>query len=136
MSTDGSTIDPLASLIAAIDGLGTSDDLEGALDGLLASADPLRPAMSAVLVQDPDRPALQVVATRGFDEAARAQLGTDAGRPLDGARVEAGDGALVEDRVSVVPARRRGVVAGGRDVAAPAWFGMPSAGERTNERAR
>jgi diguanylate cyclase (GGDEF)-like protein len=81
VSTDGSTIDPLASLIEAIDVVGASGDLEHALDGVLAAAATLRPVMSAVLVEDPDRPGLQVVASRGFDEAAEAQLAVDAADP-------------------------------------------------------
>ena len=81
MSTDGSTSDPLVSLITAIEAVAWSDDLEAALDGVLAAAASLRPAMAAILVQDPDRPGLQVVAARGFDDAAKAQLAADAADP-------------------------------------------------------
>ena len=77
MSTDGSTSATLASLINAIEAVGTADDLEPALDAVLDAAAGLRPAMAAVVVQDPDRPGLQVVASRGFDEAATARLADD-----------------------------------------------------------
>ncbi len=81
MSTDGSTRDPRAELIAAIEAVATAEDLELALEGVLAATSSLHPAMAAILVQDPDRPALQVVATRGFDDAAREQLAADAADP-------------------------------------------------------
>jgi diguanylate cyclase (GGDEF)-like protein len=81
VSTDGSTRDPHAELIAAIEAVATAEDLEPALDGVLAATSSLQPAMAAILVQDPDRPALQVVATLGFDDAAREQLATDAADP-------------------------------------------------------
>ncbi len=81
MSTDGSTSDPLASLIAAIETVATADDLERALDRVLAATASLGPAMAAILVQDPDRPALQVAAAIGFDDAARAQLASDVADP-------------------------------------------------------
>jgi len=81
VSTDGSTPDPLASLIAAIDAVSGADDLETALDGVLAAAAILQPAMAAILVEDPDRPGLQVVASHGFDGAAREQLAADVADP-------------------------------------------------------
>lgn len=81
MSTDGSTRDPSATLIAAIEAVATAEDLEPALEGVLAAASSLEPAMAAILVQDPDRPALQVVATLGFDDAARERLASDAADP-------------------------------------------------------
>lgn len=81
VSTDGSTSDPLASLISAIDAVAAAGALEPALDGVLAAAASLRPAMAAILVQDPDRPGLQVVAARGFDDAAKAQLADDVADP-------------------------------------------------------
>jgi len=81
VSTDGSTNDPLASLIAAIETVATADDLERALNGVLAATASLGPAMAAILVQDPDRPALQVAAAIGFDDPARAQLASDVADP-------------------------------------------------------
>jgi diguanylate cyclase (GGDEF)-like protein len=83
VSTDGSTTDPLADLIAAIGTVAGAGDLEAALDGILAGAASLQPAMAAILVEDPDRPGLQVAASRGFDEAAREQLATDATDPAN-----------------------------------------------------
>jgi diguanylate cyclase (GGDEF)-like protein len=81
VSTDGSTRDPRADLIAAIEAVATAEELETALEGVLAATSSLQPAMAAILVQDPDRPALQVVATLGFDDAAREQLAADATDP-------------------------------------------------------
>ena len=81
VSTDGSTTDPIAQLIAAIEVVAGAGDLETALDGILATTTSLQPAMVAILVQDPDRPGLQVVASRGFDDAAREQLVADATDP-------------------------------------------------------
>jgi hypothetical protein len=81
VSTDGSTRDPRAELIAAVEAVATAEDLELALGGVLAATSSLQPAMAAIHVQDPDRPALQVVATRGFDDAAREQLAADAADP-------------------------------------------------------
>jgi diguanylate cyclase (GGDEF)-like protein len=78
VSTDGSTTDPLAQLIAAIEAVAGAGDIETALDGVLAATARLQPTVAAILVQDPDRPGLQVVASRGFDEAARDQLAADA----------------------------------------------------------
>ena len=77
MSTHGSTSDPLAALITAIEAVATAADLERALDSVLAAAASLDPAMAAILVQDPDRPGLQVVASTGFDDAAMSQLAAD-----------------------------------------------------------
>jgi diguanylate cyclase (GGDEF)-like protein len=81
VSTDGSTTDPFAPLVDAIEAVATADDLEQALDGLLAATAGLQPAMAAILVEDPDRPGLQVVASRGFDDAARDQLAADVADP-------------------------------------------------------
>lgn len=81
VSTDGSTTDPLASVIAAIEAVAGASDLETALDGILAAAASLEPAMAAILVEDPDRPGLQVIASQGFDDAARAQLAADVTDP-------------------------------------------------------
>jgi diguanylate cyclase (GGDEF)-like protein len=81
VSTDGSTTDPLAPLIAAIEAVASADDLERALDGVLAATERLQPAMAAILVEDPDRPGLQVVASRGFDDAAQEQLAADVTDP-------------------------------------------------------
>jgi diguanylate cyclase (GGDEF)-like protein len=81
VSTPGSTSDPLAALVAAIDAVATAGDLEPALEGVLAATASLGPAMAAILVQDPDRPGLQVVATTGFDGAAREQLAMDTADP-------------------------------------------------------
>jgi len=81
VTTPGSTSDPLAALIAAIEAVATAGDLEPALEGVLGAAASLRPAMAAILFQDPDRPGLQVAAASGFDDAARAQLAIDAGDP-------------------------------------------------------
>lgn len=81
MSTDGSTSDPLVSLIGAIDAVATAGTLEIALDGVLAAAAGLGPTMAALLAQDPDRPGLQIVAARGFDDAAKEQLTLEAADP-------------------------------------------------------
>jgi diguanylate cyclase (GGDEF)-like protein len=81
LSTDGSTGDPIAPLIGAIEAVAMAQELEPALEGVLAAAASLGPAMAAILVQDPDRPALQVVATTGFDDAAREQLAIDVADP-------------------------------------------------------
>jgi diguanylate cyclase (GGDEF)-like protein len=81
VSTDGSTTDPLAPLVTAIEAVAGASDLEQALDGLLGATAGLQPAMAAILVEDPDRPGLQVVASRGFDDAAREQLAADAADP-------------------------------------------------------
>ena len=80
MSTDGSTPDS-ATLIAAIDAVAGTGDLEPALDGILEATASLRPTMAAILVEDPDRPGLQVVASRGFDDAGREQLAADVTDP-------------------------------------------------------
>jgi len=81
VSTHGSTSDPLARLIAAVETVATAGDLERALEAVLEATADLAPSMGAILVQDPDRPALQVVATTGFDDAARAQLTNDVADP-------------------------------------------------------
>ena len=81
MPTDGSTGDPLALLMDAIDAVAVADTLEAALDAVLAASAGLDPAMAALLVEDPDRPGLQVVAARGFDDAAKERLTLDAADP-------------------------------------------------------
>jgi diguanylate cyclase (GGDEF)-like protein len=84
VATDGPISDLHASLVDAIEAVGSAADLEAALDGVLASAaTSLGAAMGAILVQDPDRSRLQVAAAHGFDEAARARLAVDAGSPAD-----------------------------------------------------
>jgi diguanylate cyclase (GGDEF)-like protein len=80
VSTDGSPSDS-ATLIAAIEAVARTGDLEPALDGILEAVTSLQPAMAAILVEDPDRPGLQVVASRGFDEAGREQLAADVTDP-------------------------------------------------------
>ncbi len=84
MSTDGSSSDHRASLMAAIDGVARAGDLGTALDAVLTAAvSVLRPAMGAILVQDPDRPGLQPVATHGFDAATTAGLAEDVADPAN-----------------------------------------------------
>jgi diguanylate cyclase (GGDEF)-like protein len=81
VSTDGSSSDSSAALAEAIEAIAAVSDLEPALEGILQATAGMAPAMAAILVQDPDRPGLQVVASRGFDDAAVAQLGEDVGDP-------------------------------------------------------
>lgn len=76
--SNGPSRDPSRSLIAAIDGVAGTGDLESALDAVLAAAAAgLGAAMGAILVQDPDRPGLQPIATLGFNEAGAARLAED-----------------------------------------------------------
>lgn len=104
MSTDGPSRDPLASLIAAIDGVAQGGDLETALDRVLSSAlQALGSKMGAIFIQDPDRPGLQRVASHGFSETAIAQLAGEVIDPTHPFAAAALGRAATFDREATMP---------------------------------
>ncbi len=102
--TDGQTIDPRASLAAALEVVAGAGSLDEMLEGVLhAAATALDPAMGAIFVSDPDRPGLQLAASSGMDEEGIASLSEAVTDVADPFAVAAATRVAMFDREASMP---------------------------------